>query len=143
MIKNPPPARRGFTLVEILLCSIIILVIWLGPLDIFIRSARNVPYAQHMIQAIYFAEQYMEEWRRVNPFQDLLTLANTPPPGNRISLPINEGHTLNMVSGDCIATFTPIDSYRVHVQIDVTWKDGNLAGKETLTTDIANEPTIN
>ena len=69
-------------------------------------------------------------------------MAIAGPPGNQVILPgvIDPDTGLKC---DYTATVTPIDDYRVRVQIGITWVDGTLAGKETLTTDIANEPVLN
>jgi len=75
---------RGFTLVEVLIASVIVFIIGIGAISAIILARQFAEYDKQRIAAISFAREYLERTRRnlfsaLNPVSDvILDNFNTP-----------------------------------------------------------------
>lgn len=134
--------ENGLTLIEVLVS------IWLFSL-LIIATAMTIlnclflgSYARHRIQAMYTAQEMIEQQRRQTfstiPFQTT-TPVTLDPSGNNNS----SGSFL----GTAIITVANLDAYRNQMKVEIDWQERVLAGKitakEYYSTNIVNDPVPN
>ncbi len=135
---------KGFTLTEILASFSIMLTVWVCVFGVSVANRKIISYSKHKIQAIYLAQQKIEQLR-VSPFPP----ASITAPGEVIILDdMGTTSTADDLMGHRLVTVTVLDAYCRRVQIEVNWSELSMGGvgiarREYCTTTIANEPTMN
>ena len=141
----PYNKQAGFTLLEVMVALSIFLVLFLGTATSIIGGMYLSSFVKHKIQAMYWAQRFIEEQRRI-PFSTLTSLPAA-------SLSIDTRGTFvtpadDLTTGNRIVTVTPYaDGYRKKVGIEMNWTEKILGGtitmREYYSTDIANESQLN
>ena len=135
--------QTGFTLLEIMVALSIFLILFLGAATAIIGSTFLSSVVKHKVQAMYWAQRFIEEQRRL-PFTSLASL-----PAASVSIDtkgtfVTPGDDL---SGSRIVTVTNIDTYRKRVRIEMNWTEKIMGGlitqREYYSKDIANESQLN
>jgi prepilin-type N-terminal cleavage/methylation domain-containing protein len=137
--------QAGFSLLEVMVSLAIFLVLFLGTVTAIIGSTYLSSFVKHKVQAMYWAQRFVEEQRRV-PFANLASIPSTCVAidtwGTFVACP-DPAHP----TGNRIVTVTTIDAYRKRVKIEMNWQEKILKGLITLqeyySTDIANESQLN
>ena len=137
--------QAGFTLFEVLVALSIFLVLFLGTATAIIGSVYLSSFVKHKVQAMYWAQRFIEEQRRL-PFTTLASLPSAcvsiDTHGTFVPCP-DPAHP----AGNMIVTVTNIDAYRKRVRIEMNWVEKILGGmitmREYYSTDIANESQLN
>ena len=135
--------RAGFTLIEVLVALSIFLILFLGTAVAIISSMYLSSFVKHKVQAMYWAQRYIEEQRRL-PFA---TLASLPSAVVSIDTKGTFDTSADDFTGNRIVTITNIDTYRKQVQIEMNWTEkiqgGNVTLRDYYSTDITNESQLN
>lgn len=143
-MKDSASSKKGFTLIEVILSTIISVIIFVGPIDIFARTSYNISYARHKLQSAYLAQDIIEKRRRYR-FADLTT--GTTSSQNITIDTKGTGTTADDLIGNYTVTISTVGTYRKRVQVKISWVERTFAGtinaNEYYTTDIADEPEIN
>ena len=143
-IKRSFHKQAGFTLLEVLVALSIFLVLFSGTAACLITSRYLSSIVKHKVQAMYWAQRFIEEQRRL-PFANLASIPST-------SLTIDTKGAFaaagdDGLTGKRIVTVTNIDAFRKGVRIEINWSEKILGGKVTMreyySTDIANESQLN
>ena len=135
--------QAGFTLLEVMAALSIFLVLFLGTAASIIGSMYLNSFVKHKVQAMYWAQRFIEEERRI-PFSNLTSL-----PAASVSIDTKGTFVTSAddLTGNRIVTVTNIDTYRKRVQIEMNWTEKILGGmitmREYYSTDIANESQLN
>jgi prepilin-type N-terminal cleavage/methylation domain-containing protein len=137
--------QAGFSLLEVIASLAIFLVLFLGAVTAIIGSTYLSSFVKHKVQAMYWAQRFIEEERRV-PFANLASIPSTcvaiDTRGTFVVCPDPANPT-----GNRIVTVTTIDAYRKRVKIEMNWTEKIMKGLITLreyySTDIANESQLN
>ena len=84
--RNPlkpklPLDQDGFTLVEVLLASSILVVGLLGIAALFPLAYNNIFYASQETKAAFLAHDLMEQVESASSFEDVLSFGDNPPTG--------------------------------------------------------------
>ena len=136
-------AQLGFTLLEVMVSLSIFLVLFLGTATAIIGSTFLSSVVKHKVQAMYWAQRFIEEQRRL-PFTSLASLPSASVSIDTKGTFVTPGDDL---SGNRIVTVTNIDTYRKRVRIEMNWTEKIMGGRITLreyySTDIANESQLN
>jgi prepilin-type N-terminal cleavage/methylation domain-containing protein len=139
----PRNKQAGFTLLETVVALLIFLVLFLGAAVAIITSMYLGSVIKHKVQAMYWAQRFIEEERRL-PFSTLASL-----PSASVSLDTNGTFdtTADDRTGNRIVTVTNIDTYRKRLKIEINWTEKFLRGTNTMreyySTDIAQESQLN
>jgi prepilin-type N-terminal cleavage/methylation domain-containing protein len=143
-MKTAPCNKQvGFTLLEILVALSIFLVLFLGTSVSIITSLYLGSVIKHKVQAMYWAQRFIEEERRL-PFSTLASL-----PSASVSLDTNGtfNTTADDRTGNRVVTVTNIDANRKRLKIEINWTEKFLRGTNTMreyySTDIAQESQLN
>ena len=143
MLKRDSKAQRGFTLIEILASLSIFLILFLGTATAIIGSTFLSSIVKHKVQAMYWAQRFIEEQRRL-PFTSLASVPSASVSIDTRGTFVTPGDDL---SGSRIITITNIDAYRKRVRIEMNWTEKIMGGRITMreyySTDIANESQLN
>jgi prepilin-type N-terminal cleavage/methylation domain-containing protein len=139
----PRNKQAGFTLLETMVALLIFLVLFLGAAVAIITSMYLGSVIKHKVQAMYWAQRFIEEERRL-PFSTLASL-----PSASVSLDTNGTFdtTADDRTGNRVVTVTNIDTYRKRLKIEINWTEKFLRGTNTMreyySTDIAQESQLN
>ena len=139
----PYNKQAGFTLLEVMVALAIFLVLFLGTATCIIGSMYLSSYVKHKVQAMYWAQRFIEEERRL-PFSTLASL-----PSASVSLDTNGtfNTTADDRTGNRVVTVTNIDANRKRLKIEINWTEKFLRGTNTMleyySTDIAQESQLN
>jgi len=76
-----PIDQGGFTLVEVLVASSILVVVLLGIAALFPLAYNNIFYASQETKAAILAQDMMEQIKSAPSFEDMLSSADNPPSG--------------------------------------------------------------
>jgi len=134
---------NGSTFVEVLV-SIAIIVIFVTAAEMTILNSQFLAsYSKHRLQAMYVAQQIIEQERRLN-FSNIVSIASTP-------VTLDTKGTYNTTAddflGNVIVTVTTLDTYRKQVQVQVNWQEQITTAKVTMreyySTNIANDTLTN
>ncbi len=135
--------NKGVSLVEILV-SVGILVIFLtAAIMTILNSQFLASYSKHKLQAMYAAEQILEQERRLT-YTNLVSVAST-------AVTLDTKGTYNTTAddflGNVVITVTVVDVYHKQVQIQINWQEQLTSGKVTMreyySTNIANDTVPN
>ena len=135
--------QAGFTLVEVMVALSIFLVLFLGTAASIIGGTYLSSFIKHKVQAMYWAQRFIEEERRV-PFANLVSL-----PSSVVSIDTKGTFVTpaDDMTGNRIITVTTIDAYRKRILIEMNWAEKILGGvitmREYYSTDVANESQLN
>ncbi len=137
--------QAGFSLLEVMASLSIFLVLFLGTSTAIIGSTYLSSFTKHKVQAMYWAQRYIEEQRRL-PFASLVTL-----PSASASIDTKSTFTASAddFKGNRVVTIIPYanDANRKRIQIEMNWAEKIMGGQITLreyySTDIANESQLN
>ena len=147
-------SRKGFTLTEVVISLLILMIVWLSAVGSVIVSKYAASRAKHKVQAIYLAQSALEQMRRQS-FQspDFENYAATITGPVIIDTMGDFFNPPNIFMGNQAVKVTPVPDiipggpYRKRVQVTVSWTERSLGGSipmtEYCTTDIANEPQLN
>lgn len=128
--------RAGFSLIEVLIFSVLFSMVFLGVTSAMISSLRNTKQSQRRIMATYYAGE-LKDWLKG---QKELNFSNFPKSGTQCfnTSPIaswgvtgNCGSSFTLGQGSDIVfkryvTFTNGTSTQVNVNITVEWNEGNV-----------------
>ena len=138
-----PDHQAGFTLLEVVGSLSIFLILFLGTATAIIGSTFLSSVTKHKVQAMYWAQRFIEEERRL-PFT---TLASIPSASVSIDTKGTFTSGADDLSGNRVVTVTNIDTYRKRVRIEMNWQEKIMGGlitqREYYSTDIANESQLN
>jgi len=142
-----PPNQEGFSLTEVVFSLVIFLMIWLPTVSGIVASVYLSSYMKHKVQAMYWAQENMEEQRR------------SPTKGSRTStVPLDTQGTIADGTFDVgknkyfkatgTITIENLDAHQQRVRGKIEWDEKILGGKITVreyyTTDILrDEPDFN
>ena len=135
--------QAGFSLLEIMASLSIFLLLFLGTATAIIGSKNLSSFVKHKAQAMYWAQRYIEQERRLT-FANLTSLASA-------SIPIDTNGTFTATnddfSGNRIITVTTVDASRKRVRIEINWTEKIMGGLITVrdyySTDIVNDSQLN
>ena len=139
----PRNKQAGFTLLEVMIALVIFLILFLSTAVSIITSLYLGSVIKHKVQAMYWAQRFIEEERRL-PFSTLASL-----PSASVSLDTNGtfNTTADDRTGNRVVTVTNIDANRKRLKIEINWTEKFLRGTNTMreyySTDIANESQLN
>jgi len=143
MIKKTR-SQKGLTLLEVLVSVSVFFLIWMAAAASIVGSRYLSSFAKHKGQAIYLAQEALEEQRR-RTFNNIASRAD--------AVPLDTQGTFNTATDDLngnrviTVTAVPGDAFRKRVRADVTWWEPILGGRIQIhtycTTDIANETNLN
>jgi Tfp pilus assembly protein PilV len=132
--------KKGFTFVEVMVCIVMVITLWLAPLDIFARTRSWVSYGRHRIQAVYLAKQIIEELHKL-PYANIVNRAATAVAGNETN------PALTVANATYSVAVTNVNSHRNRVQVEIDWTEPSLGGNKTMreyvTTDITDNDVLN
>lgn len=128
--------RAGFSLIEVLIFSVLFSMVFLGVTSAMISSLRNTKQSQRRIMATYYAGE-LKDWLKG---QKELNFSNFPKSGTQCfnTSPIASwgvtgscGSSFTLGQGSDIVfkryvTFTNGTSTQVNVNITVEWNEGNV-----------------
>ena len=144
--------QAGFSLLEVMTSLSIFLILFLAAVTAIIGSMYLGSFVKHKVQAMYWAQRFIEEERRV-PFANLTSLASTPFILDRKAVFDADPDTLTSTTGSTnlranrIVTVTAIDANRKRIRIEINWTEKIMRGMITLrdyySTDIANDVQLN
>ncbi len=134
---------KGFTLVEVMTAVLLLGLVWVAVPGSIVAYNYISSYSKHKAQAIYVAQRIIEEERRklfVNmggSFWEAVTLDDKN----------TFGTTADDYMGGADVTETPLDAYRMRVQVRVEWFErtpiGVVIKYEYCTADISSDTQIN
>ncbi len=134
---------RGTTLIEILMSAAIVLLLAAAASITVLNCQYFASYSRHKTQAMFAAQQIIEQIRRVS-----FTPANSSTV-TTVQLD-NYGGTVGAGGyfyGTATTTVTNIDAYCNHVDIEIKWKEKMVSGKKDMkeyySLNIANDPITN
>ena len=139
----PRNKQAGFTLLEVMIALVIFLILFLSTAVSIITSLYLGSVIKHKVQAMYWAQRFIEEERRL-PFSTLTSL-----PSASVSLDTNGTFdtTADDRTGNRVVTVTNIDAYRKRLEIEINWTEKFMRGTNTMreyySTDIAQESQLN
>ena len=142
-MKNPIHARHGFTLIEVVVALLVLVLVWIAGVNAMVMSRHLASRAKHKVQALYAAQRILEEERR-RAFSDLASKLTAV-------ISLDTKGTFSSTDDDFpanrVITVTALDAYRKRVQVEVNWTE-NIDGaqktvREFCATDIAKEPQLN
>ncbi len=139
--KIPPNKQAGFTLWEVLVALSIFLILFLGTVTAIIGSTYLSSVVKHRVQAMYWAQRFIEEERRL-PFANIVSIPATcidiDTKGTFVPCHDNAHPT-----GFRVVTVKNVDANRKRVQILMVWTEKIMGGlidqREYYSTDISNE----
>jgi prepilin-type N-terminal cleavage/methylation domain-containing protein len=140
---GPRNKQAGFTLLEVMIALVIFLILFLSTAVSIITSLYLGSVIKHKVQAMYWAQRFIEEERRL-PFSTLASL-----PSASVSLDTNGTFdtTADDRTGNRVVTVTDIDVYRKRLKIEINWTEKFMKGTNTMreyySTDIAQESQLN
>lgn len=140
-IKIKLTSRKSFTLTEVVVGLLTLVIIWLGAIDAFIVGKYSASYSRHKIQAMYAAQRKIEDLRKVT----------YPPSGSTTAIRIDTKGTPDNAADDFtgtqIVTVGPDLGYYRQVIVEIRWNEiffGRVKQmREYCATYIANEPQVN
>ncbi len=136
-------STKGSTFVEVLV-SIALVVIFVTAAQMTILNSQFLAsYSKHRLQAMYVAQQIIEQQRRLT-FANIVSVAST-------AVTLDTKGTYNTTAddflGNVIITVTTLDAYRKQVQVQVNWQEQVTTAKVTMreyySTNIANDTLTN
>jgi Tfp pilus assembly protein PilV len=134
--------KRAFTLTEILFSIGLLLLVWLAAVNATIIAKFSGSYAKHKIQAVYIAQQTIENLRKT-PFASIANSTTTA----TIDTNGTPYTTTDDFTGTQIVTVTSPSSYYKQIIVEVRWNEILLGKNKTMreycATIIANEPQVN
>lgn len=144
LMKIELRSRDGFTLTEVVISVLILVIIWLSAVDALIVGKYSASYAKHKVQAMYAAQQKIEELRK-QPY---------PPSSSNSTVRIDTKGTPDNISDDFtgtqVVTISDVGGsggYYKQVLVEIRWNEvlfgRNRTMREYCGTYIANEPQIN
>lgn len=134
---------KGTSLVEVLISIAIVAIFLVAAANTILNSQFLASYSKHKLQAMYAAQQIIEQERRLT-YANLISVASTP-------VTLDTKGTYNTTAddflGNVIITVTILDVYHKQVQVQINWQEQVMSGKLTMreyySTNIANDTVPN
>ena len=141
-MKRILKSQRGASLVEILVSIGIVMLFLAAAASTILNSQFLASYSRHKIQAMYVAQQLVEQQRRYL-WASIISVASTP-----VTLDTQgTGSAADDFMGNSVITVSTLDAFRKSVQVEINWREhvlnGNITIREFYTTNIANDPIPN
>ena len=135
--------QRGSSLVEVLISIAIVAIFLVAASSTILNSQFLASYSKHKLQAMYAAEQILEQERRLT-YGNLVSVVSTP-------VTLDTKGTYNTTAddflGNAVITVIVLGTYSKQVQVQINWQEqvtsGKLTMKEYYSTDIANDTVTN
>jgi len=144
-MKMGSGSRRGFTLTEASISILILVILWLAAVNAMIVGKYTASYARHKMQAIYLAQQAIENLRKT-PYS--LMVSNGP-----IAVSIDSKGTPDNAADNFNGTQTitvypeVVGTYYKRVAVKISWNEIFFGRAKQISeycaTHIANEPQVN
>jgi hypothetical protein len=135
-------SRKSFTLTEVVVSTLLLVIIWLSAVDALIVGKYSASYAKHKIQAMYAAQLAIENLRKI-PYVNIQN-SNTVIDIDTKATPDN--HADDFTGRQIITVSADLGYYR-SVLVDIQWNEIllgiNRPMHEYCFTYIANEPQVN
>lgn len=142
-MKTKLISQRGFSFAEALLCLALIPPVVGFSFQIFINQKALASYARHKSQAMFIAQQIIEEQRRLA----FSTIASKTSAVVTLDTKGSFGSTTDDFTGNRIITVTSIDANKKLLKVEINWIQVMNAQRQTIreyyATIIANEPQLN
>ena len=130
--------KDGVTLIDILVSILLLSTLVIAAAATILNCLFLASYSRHKIQAMFVAQQIMEQQRRqvfsTIPFQTTTS----------VTLDNNSGGSF---LGTAIVTLVNLDIYRNQINVEIDWPEQVLTGKITIkeyySTNIVNDPIPN
>ena len=134
---------QGSTLVEVIVSVAIVVIFLTAAASTILNSQFLASYSKHKLQAMYAAQQIIEQERRLS-YANIISVASTP-------VTLDTKGTYNTTAddflGNVIITVSSVDVYHKQVQIQINWQEQITSAKATLreyySTNIADDTVPN
>lgn len=121
-------SKRGSSFIEVLISIAVVLVFVAAAASTILNSQYFASYSKHKLQAMYVAQQIIEQERRLT-FANLVSIASTP-------VTLDTKGTYNTTAddflGNVVVTVGVIDASRRSVQVQVNWQEQVNTTKVTM-----------
>lgn len=136
-------SNRASSFVEVLVSMAIVVILVTAAAMTILNSQFLASYSKHKIQAMYAAQQIIEQQRRLN-FSNIVSQSSAP-------VTLDSRGTYNTSAddflGNAVITVVSIDANRKQVQVQINWQEQLTTAKVTMreyySTIIANDPLTN
>jgi len=144
--KAPPSTaflrrQKGFSLTEVLVSIAIFMMVWLPTVTGIVACMYLSSYMKHRVQAAYWAQELLEDNRRITPVSQ---------PSTAFSLDTNGtfNTTADDFTGNSVITVTNLNAHENRVQVAISWNEKIMGGVITVheyyTTDfLIGQPQFN